>query len=113
MTPLDSAAAPRYDPRVIDTWPPAGPQKRPPTLEPHLPLAAYREGVDHRVDRRRPVAFRASLFERDHARLARGQRRAAARHLGGYIERLEHVEQFISIGPCFSVGFSPCFRSSQ
>src|SRR5262245_15466479 len=63
---------------MSDAWPLPGPQKRPPTLEPHLPLAAYRDVVDHQVDRRRPVALRALLFERDQARLGRGRRLPAA-----------------------------------
>ena len=54
-----------------------------------LVRSRYRDRVDHSVDRRRPVAFRASLVERDHARLA----------------------QFISIGPCFSVGSVPAFEA--
>lgn len=32
-TRLVSASRPRYDPRVSDTWPRPGPQRRPPTLE--------------------------------------------------------------------------------
>ena len=60
-------------------------------LQPDLAVAAHRDGMHHRADRRHAVAFRAAFLEADGARLARRERRSPARHLGGHVERLDHV----------------------
>src|SRR5437868_7661042 len=60
-------------------------------LQPDLAVAAYRDRVHHGADGRHAIGFPAPLLEGDSPRRTPGQRLSPTRHLGGNVERADHV----------------------